>query len=394
MLQNLVHFYDFPVQLLTELVNEAELVKYLSSAKAASLYNIPKVELHALAALTGGQIHVLSKIRGGSDRVLDLDETLEWKWTAYSPIAPEKINKQGRLYSGSDMYMITENGVHFYHLSGMNSTLPVTAAAEAATDEAIVNEAHEELDTERFNMVPIGTLTKEVEHDQTKPDEQDQNIHPLGSMELRRSTRTSKKTERYNSYQNLKRKASQSKTARKKNNTESSTDLSDINESLLDEDLRSRLEKARKMKEMRLRNEKENNRLREMGDLLRESLSNENMRSMLNDNIEYIRSIERGQVRSWRRDILNAGKHDELIFRQISAPFTDEHIEIVHFELRKHFMNNQTTPSRLIDFVLVPEVLLKIYATFFSISISEAEKNLMRQGIYRSNSNSSDEPFL
>ena len=131
-----------------------------------------------------------------------------------------------------------------------------------------------------------------------------------------------------------------------------------------------------------------------MGDLLRESLSNENMRSMLNDNIEYIRSIERGQVRSWRRDFLNAGKHDELIFRQISAPFTDEHIEIVHFELRKHFMNNQTTPSRLIDFVLVPEVLLKIYATFFSISISEAEKNLMRQGIYRSNSNSSDEPFL
>ena len=165
MYTNLVHFYDFPVQFLNEYdsivehVNEVELGKYLRSAKATSLYNIPKVELLALAAVTGGQIHVLSKIRG-SDCVLDLEQS--WEWTVYSPIAPEKIKKQGRLYSGSVMYMITEDGVHFYHLSGMNSTLPVTAVAYVAADEAIVNEAHEELDTERFDMVPIGTLTKAV----------------------------------------------------------------------------------------------------------------------------------------------------------------------------------------------------------------------------------------
>ena len=97
------------------------------------------------------------------------------------------------------MYMIMEDGVYFYHLSGMNSTLPGTAATDAATDEVIFYKAHEELDIKRFEMVPIGTLTKEVEHSiQTKADEQEHYINPPGWMELKRSSRTSKRTERYN----------------------------------------------------------------------------------------------------------------------------------------------------------------------------------------------------
>ena len=307
------------------------------------------------------------------------------------------------------MYMITEDGVHFYHLSGKDSTLPGTAATDATADEAIVNEAREELDIERFNMVPIGTLAREVEHSETNPDEQEQNSNHVGSMELRRSTRTSKKTERYNSYQQSKRKPSNSKTAgalKKKNTGAGSTtshvkesdseiDLSDIDESLLDEDLRTKLKKAKDLEQMRLRREKEDSRLREMGVQLRNSLSAENVRSMVIDNLEYFKSIERGQVRSWRRDFYYSGKEGELLYRLISEPFTDEHNDVIHKELRKHFMKNQTIPSRFIDFVLVPEVLLKIYSIFFDVSKSEAEKNLMRQGIYRrSDSNSSDEPFL
>ena len=113
---------------------------------------------------------------------------------------------------------------------------------------------------------------------------------------------------------------------------------------------------------MRLRREKEDSRLREMGVQLRNSLSAENVRSMVIDNLEYFKSIERGQVRSWRRDFYYSGKEGELLYRLISEPFTDEHNDVIHKELRKHFMKNQTIPSRFIDFVLVPEVLLKIYS--------------------------------
>ena len=59
----------------------------------------------------------------------------------------------------------------FLYLSGLDSTLPGRAAADDAADEAIINEEQEELEIERFNMVPIGNLAMEVDLSEI-PDEQ------------------------------------------------------------------------------------------------------------------------------------------------------------------------------------------------------------------------------
>ena len=404
----LIQFFNFPLHLMTEddpreFINEAELKKYLNSPHSMSLYNIPEVELLALAGLTGGQIHVLHK-NLTSDDGIDFNEG--WEWNSYSPIAPQKINKKGYLYTGSPVYMITDDGIHFYCLSGLNSTLSTTATADTQNhdnvdDEAIINEAQEELDTERFAMVPIEKFAKEVEQEQANPVVQEQDTNGPKELEVRRSTRRSKKTEKYSSYQQGKRKATREKDtggASKKPtaSNRNEIDLSEIDENYLDEEHLRLLNAAKEVDQMILNREQEVKKLREMGHEIRSALSVENVRALVADNLEYLKGIESGKVKSWRRDYYRSGKDEQqLLFLVISEPFTVEQQEVVHQELRKHFLKNLMTISRFIDLVLVPETLIRIYQTFFDISRKDAEKNLKQQGVYKwSSSSSSNDSFL
>ena len=82
------------------------------------------------------------------------------------------------------------------------------------------------------------------------------------------------------------------------------------------------------------------------------------------------------------------------MFKNISAPFTDEQQDAVFNAIRQHLVPKNKAISQFVDLVLAPEVFVKIYALFFGVSKAQAEKNLMQQGVYcRSSSESSNEPF-
>ena len=389
-LPELIYLYKFPVQLYSEddsviLRNEAELVKFLRTQKSLTFYNIPLVEILALAGLTGGKVHVLHKSAVTAGGFLTLDQ--HWEWAVHSPIAPQNINMKGRLYTGSDMYLVTEDNIHFYNLSGFNSTLPSSTSVstpvnatqnDAAADEAIIAEANEQVDIERYAMVPMS--------------------------KLRRSTRTSKKTERFKSYSQQHRNSSRNTNAKKVSNKQktvqveitpassinsaASIDLEDIDEEYLDEQGLQFLNGAKQIRQSLLDREQKENALREKGRELKTALSPENVRGIIQDNLEYFKGIENGKIKSWRRDFYNSGKEGQLLFKTISEPFTDEQQEVVANELRKHFVKNHLLMSRFVDYVLMPEAFIRIYQVFFDVTRKEAETNLNQQGVYRYNSDS------
>ena len=211
-MQEVDHGYKFPLRLFTEtgevlLSSQAELIKYLRSPACSGLYNIPRVELSALASLIGAQVHVLRPSAGGAG-LLNLDHP--WDWTTYDPISPQSVDPNGRFYRGSEMYLITEDEVHFFRLSSSDATLPREGAPDVdGTDEAIINEAQEQVEIERFDMVPIATFAKRAEDTDVFVQEPGTNI-PVPT-ELRRSNRKSSRTERYNSNHETREKSKYSK---------------------------------------------------------------------------------------------------------------------------------------------------------------------------------------
>ena len=211
-MQEVDHGYKFPLRLFTEtgevlLSSQAELVKYICSPECSGLYNIPRVELSALASLIGAQVHVL-RPRAGGVGLLNLNHP--WDWTTYDPISPQSVDPYGRFYRGSEMYLITEDEVHFFRLSSLDATLPREGAPDVdGTDEAIINEAQEQVEIERFDMVPIATFAKRAEDTDVFVQEPGTNI-PVPT-ELRRSNRKSSRTERYNSYHETREKSKNSK---------------------------------------------------------------------------------------------------------------------------------------------------------------------------------------
>ena len=388
-LPELKNFYKFPVQLYSEddsvtLTNEAELVTFLRTQKSLAFYNIPMVEILALAGLTGGKVHVLYKSAVGPGGFLNLDQ--RWEWATHLPIAPQNINVKGRLYTGSDMCLVTEDNVHFYYLSGFNSTLPTSTSVktptniaqnDAAADEAIIAEANEEVDVDRYAMVPIS--------------------------KLRRSTRTSKKTERFKSYNQQRNRSTKAKEGSKNQKAEQcemtpassidsteSVDLEDIDEELLDKQALQFMKGAKEIKQTLLIREQKENALREKGRELQNALSPDNIRGIIQDNLEYLKGIENGKIKSWRRDFYYSGKEQQLLFKTISEPFTDEQQNVVFDELRKHFLKKNQLMSRFLDYVLMSEAFIRIYQIFFDVTRKEAETNLNQQGIYRSNSEESN----
>ena len=248
------------------------------------------------------------------------------------------------------------------------------------------------LDTERFAFVPVGTLTKRV-----KPN------HPIArsGSELRRSTRESKKTERYQNFANEKRRGnkhwSHSKSKRNKNAGHNSDRLSsNLHEANVDmgipehehdihtnenSDDRSDLNRRMLSKKMEAR------KLIDMGHDLRISLTNENIRQIFSDNLEHFINIRNGKVKTWRSTWYKSGKEGSFLGHLLAGPFSDTQQDVIYEEVKKNFLKDGI-PSRFVDFVLIPEVYIRIYQVFFDLSKEEAEHNLKKQHLYYSHSGS------
>ena len=372
------HLYPLPLHLQDEsgsrmFHSESELLSYLRSAGSVSVHNFPIVEILVLANILGARVFVLHQ-KGETTQKY-------WKWSNHSPASPECVDKQGKYYTGRELCLITENNFHFYLLTSSSSTLPRTVPEQDnGEDDAVIAESEEALDTERFAMVPIGNLKKRAKSNH--PDSR-------SDSELRRSTRVSKKTERFQQFTREKRKGKGQKSQNKRRKNDGDTireenvdmellehehehemhDINDENDALSDLNRRMLCQKMEQRK------------LIDMGQELKVSLSNENIRQIFCDNLEYFKDIRNGKVKTWRSTWYNNGKEQSLIGHLLAGPFTNEQQDTIYEEVKKNFLK-AGIPDRFVDFVLTPEVYIRIYQVFFQLSKEEAEQNLKHQYLY------------
>ena len=105
--------YKFPIKLYTEtgshlIDNQYELFKFLRSSESHKTFNLPVVELSALANLLGGTLNVLNT----KTNVPDSSE--QWGWNSYYPFAPHLTKEIGEFHTKQTLYYITEDFLHFY----------------------------------------------------------------------------------------------------------------------------------------------------------------------------------------------------------------------------------------------------------------------------------------
>ena len=387
------------------------------SFDSMKVYNIPLVEILALTNMMGANIHVLHK-RGGD--IVNLDNC--WDWTTHPIFTPHLVQRKSKYFTEKDLYLITEDNVHFYLLSEASEApdlephVNIPNVEREATDFDIINEAEEPIDIAGFNMVPVSRLAKATQPstEETLPPANPSDEPDIGNVvgfsgagighgtrntsttsstshissssigscasTVRRSTRISKKTERYELFQILQRPtASTERRERLEAKTMASFQrkrkLEDERNEIMNRNLDKAIENGRMIRE---KDKKEAKRLKEMGEQLRKGLSKENIKEIFHDNIEYFKNIELGKEDSWRfAKFKDASKEQELLFRQIGGPFSEEQQDIVHDEVKKLFLIPRgVLISRFVSVVITPEVFIRIYQIFFGLSKPEAEKNL------------------
>ena len=125
----------------------------------------------------------------------------------------------------------------------------------------------------------------------------------------------------------------------------------------------------------------------DMGQELRISLSNENIKQIFYDNLGHFHDIRNGKVKTWRSTWYNNGKSGSLLGHLLSGPFSDIQQDVIYDEVKKNFLKDGI-PSRFVDFVLIPEVYIRIYQVFFQLTRMEAEQNLKQQHLYYNSSGS------
>lgn len=386
------HLYYFPVQLQDEsglriFQSESELLSYLGSASSISVRNIPLVEILVLANIIGATVNVLHQAGGEAGQQ-------NWQWERHPPAGTGSIDKQGNFYTGRELNLITEDDKHFYLLTSASSTLPRTVPDQENDDAAVIAEAEETMDTVRFAMVPVGTLAKKdktVDHDSRS------------DSELRRSKRASKKTERYQQFTTGKRKRnndqSQNKRQKKagdvlerlspsviaeKDNMTTHEQLETHNGGQMpyrDREIDLLHEYTNDISRKMLAKKIEEKKLVEMGQELRNALTEENIKEMFYDNLQHFIDIKSGKVKTWRSSWYKAGKEDSLMFHLVAGPFSERQQNVIFDEMRKNFMKDGI-PSRFNDFVLLPEIYIRIYQLFFQLTKKEAEKNLKEKHLY------------
>ena len=98
-----------------------------------------------------------------------------------------------------------------------------------------------------------------------------------------------------------------------------------------------------------------------MSKKLRTALSEENIKEILHDNLEYFRNIESGSEEIQRFKAYYSGRNDQhLNFKQIGEPFSERQQEIV-FDAVKSIWLKDKIMDRFVDVVILPEVFLRIY---------------------------------
>ena len=148
------------------------------------------------------------------------------------------------------------------------------------------------------------------------------------------------------------------------------------------------IEAIKREKKMRGKRFNQNEKLRNR---LRTALTEKEIQRRFNS--EYLREISSGTISSNRHDqfFKSEGASQQLFYRQISSPFSDEQVEWIERGIFKHWDEKQ---YRLyVSRVLLPESLIKIYMDYFGFTKAEAEKRI-RETPLSDSEESSDDIYL
>ena len=144
------------------------------------------------------------------------------------------------------------------------------------------------------------------------------------------------------------------------------------------------------MKKEKLERKKRFNQNEKLRNRLRTALKEKEIQRRFADNSEYLREISSGNISSNRHDqfFKSEGASQQLFYRQISSPFSDEQVEWTEREIFKHWDKKQ---HRLyVSRVLLPECLIKIYMDYFGLTKAEAEKRISETPLSDSEESSDD----
>ena len=132
---------------------------------------------------------------------------------------------------------------------------------------------------------------------------------------------------------------------------------------------------------------KENEKLRNR---LQTELTEKEIQRMLKENSEYLREISSGNISSKRHDLFfeSAGTSQQLFYRMISSPFSDEQVEWTEREIFKQWDKKQH--GLYVSRVLLPECLIKIYMDHFGLKKNEAEKRISETPLPESDEDSDE----
>ena len=108
---------------------------------------------------------------------------------------------------------------------------------------------------------------------------------------------------------------------------------------------------------------------------LRQTLSIERIKEIFESNLEIFENIRAGVQDSWRHKMYHdlRNKTANISFlrsRMISVPFSDQQQEVIYSHVKSRWLFSRglyMTDYEYIDYVLLPEVFIKIYQIHFSL---------------------------
>ena len=450
-------YFTFPKQHETEsgkviFSTVQEYLNFLRTPASMSFYNHHEVELLALATLIGGVVHVLHQ--GGDGGILNLDE--RWSWSFHAPINPGAINKKGKYYTNRDIHFITEDNQHFYLLTTepvYEEPAPLSSPASRAPepgitdvlsdnlDQNIIEEGEEELDIERFSMIPIGSLRRApVENIVQRPvsplpsvpeghvpsseedfaedlnqtlhttiqqnnpnDANDNDFIPLNASSpktkskkgekrkgnvsgLRRSNRLKSKQ---NTIERLLKIPSDAEKEKEEyymnveNQRKERMRLSAIEEA----EHEQMMEKHRKNIEAQ---EQEADELIFLADDLRVHMTEDVIDKLMNENMKYFEDVKCGLTENWRHKMFvspgTGQTQATLRHNMVGSPFTDSQQEYIWQKVKQLWeldpvMNSEH--SCYISYVMFPTILIRLYQVYMGLdTFAEAERRVKNAKVF------------
>lgn len=142
---------------------------------------------------------------------------------------------------------------------------------------------------------------------------------------------------------------------------------------------------SKQMKEKRIKQQNEIKRLQIQSEKLRQNLTQKDIKHIFKANLKYFKGIEAGFETSWRNKMYRATtKRTEnetfLRSKMIASPFSDLQQDQIYEEVKKIWLKDakmQRENNQYVEFVLLPEVFIRIYQKYFLLSSTKVAEEMI-----------------